>query len=114
VPVKQSPTTLTLQSGVNPKREPFVQLVANGEIVCQMRPAEARAFARTLLEAAEATEQDAFIYDWVINHVAAGEAQAIGLIVDFRRYRAERFGKSQGPTRPEDWVMPNREAGEPA
>ena len=30
----------------------------------------------------------------------------MGLIIDFRKYRAERTGKSQGPTKPTDWVMP--------
>jgi len=28
------------------------------------------------------------------------------MLVAFREFRAERTGKSQGPTNPRDWVMP--------
>ena len=94
------------QSGINPAGEPFVQLLRGTEIVCQMEPEQARDHARAILEAAEAAEQDAFIWDWVIHQVGCGPNQAAGLIADFRRYRALRTGKSQGPTRPTDWVKP--------
>lgn len=98
--------TLWHQSGVNPKGEPFVQLLLDEEIIAQMSPEQARDHARAITEAAEAAEQDAFIWDWVLNKVGAGKDQAYGLIVDFRKYRAEKTGKSQGPTSPRDWVMP--------
>lgn len=60
-------TCLELQSGVSASHEPFVQLLVDGAVVTQMDPGQAREFARNLLEAAEAAEQDAFIYDWVID-----------------------------------------------
>jgi hypothetical protein len=94
------------QSGISPHGEPFVQLLRDDKIIAQMSPEQARDHARAVTEAAEAAEQDAFIWDWVLNKVGAGKDQAYGLIVDFRKYRAERTGKSQGPTRPTDWVMP--------
>lgn len=94
------------QSGINPKGEPFVQLLLGEKIVAQMSVEQARDHAKAMIESAEAAEQDAFIYDWVINKVGSGPAQAAGLINDFRKYRAERTGKSQGPTNARDWVMP--------
>lgn len=98
------------QSGINPKGQPFVQLLLGMRIIGQMTPEEARDHGRAMLEAAEAAEQDAFMFDWVTHQVGAGPQQAAGLLVDFRRYRAERTGKSQGPTRPTDWVMPEKSA----
>ena len=92
------------QSGINQDGEPFVQLLRGMKIICQMDPEQARDHARAITEAAEAAEQDAFLYDWVL-----GKDQAMGFIIDFRKYRAERTGKSQGPTRPTDWIMPEPE-----
>lgn len=94
------------QSGVSPKGDPFVQLLLDEKIIAQMSPEQARDHARTVMEAAEAAEQDAFIFEWAQRKVGVGLEQAMALIVDFRKYRAERTGKSQGPTRPTDWVMP--------
>jgi hypothetical protein len=94
------------QSGVNQKGEPFVQLLLGEKIIGQMDPEQARDHARAILEAAEAAEQDAFLWSWVIEKVGAGPEQAAGMIVDFRKFRATRTGKSQGPTRPNDWVKP--------
>lgn len=96
------------QSGVNAAGEPFVQLLKGETVIGQMTPEEARDHAHAMLEAAEAAEQDAFIYDWVQNRVGCGREQAAGLLVDFRRYRAERSNKKGGPTRPGDWVMPEK------
>lgn len=98
--------TMWHQSGVNPRGEPFVQLLLDEEIIAQMSPEQARDHARAVTEAAEAAEQDAFMFEWVLRKVGAGTEQAMGLIVEFRQFRAERTGKSQGPTRPSDWVMP--------
>lgn len=96
------------QSGINPHGEPFVQLLQDDKIIGQMTPEQARDHARSMIEAAEAAEQDAFLWDWTIKTVGAEPLQAMGMIVEFRKYRAERTGKSQGPTRPTDWVMPDK------
>jgi hypothetical protein len=88
--------TLWHQSGVNAKGEPFVQLIQGTAVIGQMTPEQARDHGRAMIEAAEAAEQDAFIYDWVINKVGLGPTQAAGLIDDFRKYRLERTGKRSG------------------
>jgi len=97
------------QSGVNPKGEPFVQLIRGDKVIAQMSPEQARDHGHAIIEAAEAAEQDAFIYDWVLNRVGSGQEQAAGLLVDFRKYRSERTNKKGGPTRPDDWVSNKKE-----
>jgi hypothetical protein len=94
------------QSGVNPNGEPFVQLLRGEEIVGQMDVAQAREHARAVLEAAEAAEQDAFMMDFAQHKIGLDFERAGALLIAFRRFRAETTGKSQGPTRPTDWVMP--------
>ena len=105
-PEKLPDNVLWHQSGVNQKGEPFVQLIRGTEVIVQMDVQQAREHAQAVLESAEAAEQDAFIVDWVKTHVGAGDEQAVGLLMDFRRYRAERTGKKGGPMSPRDWVMP--------
>ena len=94
------------QSGINAKGEPFVQLIRGREVIAQMSVDEARDHGNTIIEAAEAAETDAFIFDWVCNVVGSGPQEAVGLLVDFRKYRVERTGKKHGATHPRDWVMP--------
>ncbi len=94
------------QSGVNLKGEPFVQLLRDTTIIAQMDPEQARDHARAITEAAESAEQDAFIFDWVLNKIGCGPAQASGLLQEFRQYRRERTGKSSGARNERDWVMP--------
>lgn len=97
------------QSGINLKGEPFVQLLRNEEIIGQMTPEQARAHAQATLEAAEASEQDAFLWDFAKSKIGMETEAAFKIITAFRAYRAEKTGKSQGPTRPTDWVMPPKE-----
>ena len=94
------------QSGVNPKGEPFVQLLLGEKIIGQMTPDEARDHARAITEAAESAEQDAFLLDFAQNKIGLPFQEAGKIIVAFREYRQERTGKSQGPRHPKDWVMP--------
>jgi hypothetical protein len=103
---KLSDDVLWHQSGVNRKGEPFVQLIRGETVIAQMDPEQARDHGRAILEAAEAAEQDAFIFDWVCNKVGSGPNEATVLLLEFRRYRAERTNKKGGPTRRDDWVMP--------
>lgn len=93
------------QSGVSPTGDPFVQLLRDETIIAQLSPEQARDHARAITEAAEAAEQDAFLFDF--GRLKLGDAQAgMRLIVAFREFRAERSDKSQGPRSPRDWVMP--------
>lgn len=94
------------QSGINLKGEPFVQLLKNTDIIGQMSPEQAREHAQATLEAAEASEQDAFLWDFTRNKMELEEGQAFMILQEFRKYREERTGKSSGPTRPTDWVFP--------
>jgi hypothetical protein len=108
MPEKPKTHSLWHQSGVNPHGVPFVQLILNDKVIAQMTPAEARDHARAITEAAEASETDAFLWTWVLDKVGADKPQAAGLIADFRRFREQSTGKSQGPTKPDDWVMPDK------
>lgn len=94
------------QSGVNPKGEPFVQLIVDDKVIGQMTPDEARDHARAITEAAEAAETDAFIFDWVQKEVGVGPVQAAGLLGEFRRWRETRTGKKGPPSDPAEFVMP--------
>ena len=94
------------QSGINQAGEPFVQLIRGTTVIAQMDVEQARDHGRAIIEAAEAAETDAFIYDWVVKRVGAGKEQAAGLLVDFRKYRTEVTGKRHGATSSRDWVMP--------
>lgn len=94
------------QSGVSPKGEPFVQLILDNEVIAQMSPEQARDHARTLTEAAEAAEQDAFLIDFGRNKLGLDREREGVLLVAFREWRAEQTGKSQGPRDKRDWVMP--------
>ena len=98
--------TLWHQSGVNPKGEPFVQLLLDTEIIGQLSPEQARDHARAITEAAEAAEQDAFLMDFAQKELGLKFEDAGRILVAFREYRAKTTGKSQGPTKPRDWVMP--------
>lgn len=104
----KSPQNRTLwhQSGVSPTGEPFIQLLLDEQIIAQLSPEMARDHARAILEAAEAAEQDAFIMAFAQKRIGLDFTQAGRLLMDFRAYRAELTGKSQGPSNPRDWVMP--------
>jgi hypothetical protein len=95
------------QSGVNPAGEPFVQLLRNETIIAQISVGQAREFAGALLQAAEAAEQDAFLISFARTEIGMSIQEAGKILIAFREYRARTTGKSQGPTRPTDWVMPD-------
>lgn len=100
------PKVLWHQSGVNQDGEPFVQLILNKKVIAQMSPQEARDHAQTVIEAAESAEQDAFIVDFARTQVGLDFNRAGRLLIEFRKYRALKSNKKQGPTRKTDWVMP--------
>lgn len=94
------------QSGVNPRGEPFVQLLLGNQIIGQMDPEQARDHARAITEAAEAAELDVFLLDWAQNRIGVPRDAAGAMVNEFREYRQKITGKSQGPRNPSDWVMP--------
>jgi hypothetical protein len=94
------------QSGINPKGEPFVQLIRGETVIAQMSAEQARDHARAILESAEAAEQDAFMVAWLKKKLGVDEATAMQVLIDFRNYRVEMTGKKSGATGPRDWVRP--------
>ena len=100
------------QSGVNKKGEPFVQLLMNDEVICQLAPEEARDHAKNVLEATEASEQDAFMLSFMQEKVGLDVARAMQVIVDFRAWREAR-GKKGPPSDPREFVRTDKhEKGE--
>ena len=106
MPDEEIPDPLWHQSGVNQKGEPFVQLILGTRVIGQMTPEEARDHARAITEAAEASEQDAFMLSFMQDKVGLDLSRAGQILVDFRAWRVERTGKRGGPTNRRDWVMP--------
>ena len=98
------------QSGVNKAGQPFVQLILDGQIIAQMTTDEARDHARAITEAAEASEQDAFMMQFLQEKIGLDFNRAGQVLVDFRSYRRRTF-KSGGPVSPDEWVMPQETDG---
>jgi hypothetical protein len=98
-------STLFHQSGVTPGGEPFVQLFVDDKCVAQFTPAGMRRLAFGFLEAAEAAEQDAFLFAWTKEEVGATPQGAAEMLVHFRRWREAR-GKESGPkSDPREFVV---------
>src|SRR6202023_3448946 len=85
------------QSGVNKHGEPFVQLLMDDEVLCQLDPEQARDHAKNILEATEASEQDAFLFSFMQKKVGLDIQRAMAVIVDFRQWREAR-GKKGPPS----------------
>ncbi len=58
--------------------------------VFQLGVAEAKSVAAQLLEAAEAAESDAFLFDFAIKELGLCREEGAGLIARFRDFRTER------------------------
>lgn len=108
---QEIPQIIWHQSGVNPKGEPFVQLLKGEHIIGQMSPEQARDHARAIMEAAEAAEQDAFMMAFLQQKIGLDFHQAGQVLIDFRNWRAHQTGKRGGPTNVRDWVMPDPNPG---
>lgn len=97
------------QSGVNKNGEPFVQLLMNDEPICQLTPEEARDHAKNVLEATEASEQDAFMFSFMQEKVGLDVNRAMQVIVDFRKWREAR-GKKGPPSDKSEFVVTDKHA----
>lgn len=83
-------------------RQPFVELKTDKlKAPLQLSPEEARDLAQNILEAAEAAEQDAFMFEYVSKDLNAGERAAAGIISAFRKWRDEHGQNRQGSANPE-------------
>jgi hypothetical protein len=95
------------QSGVNKHGEPFVQLLMDDSVICQLSPEEARDHAKNVLEATEASEQDAFMLSFMQQKVGLDVGKAMQVIVDFRKWREER-GKKGPPSDAREFVRTDK------
>jgi hypothetical protein len=95
------------QSGVNAKGEPFIQLFQDNEIICQLTPEQARDHAKNILEATEASEQDAFMLNFLQEKVGLDVGRAMQVIVDFRAWREAR-GKKGPPSDRREFVVTDK------
>ena len=69
-------------------RQPFVEIKDDRlKSPMQISPEEARDLALNLLEAAEAAEQDAFMFEFVSKDLNAGDQAAANIIGEFRKWR---------------------------
>jgi len=95
------------QSGVNAKGEPFVQLFQDEEIICQLTPEQARDHAKNVLEATEASEQDAFLLNFFQDKIGTDTQRAMQIVVEFRKWREER-GKKGPPSDAREFVRTDK------
>ena len=70
-------------------RKPFVDLQIGDRKPIQLDPSEARTVAARLLEAAEAAEQDAFLFEWAATALG-DDRTAAALLAEFRKWREGR------------------------
>lgn len=71
-------------------REPLVEVRLPGpEPRVQLRPAEARALALNILQAAEAAIGDGFVFTFARTRLDCSDAEAAGLMVALRGYRQQ-------------------------
>lgn len=85
---------LSMQSIVNLKLEPMVQLKWGRE-VGQLTPEEARQHARYVLECAEAAVHDAAMVRWLMERMELSKVSALQAMEALRKYR--------GDSTREDW-----------
>ena len=82
--------TLWASSGYGANsRQPFVT-VHWKDVVVQLSPDDARRFAISIVEAAEAAEQDAFLVEFTKESVGFDDAAAIALLSEYRTWREKR------------------------
>ena len=82
--------TINVESGYGGNtRQPFVEIKTDKlKEPLQMLPEEARDLASNLLQAAEAAEQDAFIFEF--HHELLGdEKMGATMLINFRKWRDE-------------------------
>lgn len=86
---KRSVINVTSGYGGN-TRQPFVEIKAKQiKEPMQLLPEEARDLALNILEAAEAAEQDAFIFEFHSQLVDGNENVGANMLVQFRKWRDE-------------------------
>lgn len=94
-------------SGVNQKREPFVQVFLGDHLLYAMDPGPAREHALAILAAAEASQTDAIFFRFMREMVGLkDDAQIARILLDWRRMREEQTGQKTAATSPGDQPLP--------
>lgn len=88
--MKEGTVLVTSGYGGN-TRQPFVEVTLPGHKSMQFDPQSARDLALSLLEGAEAAEQDAFLVEFSMKEFGVSLAQAGTLLVKARESRDKRF-----------------------
>ena len=70
-------------------RQSFVQL-HHGDWTIQCSPDEARQLAQSIVEAAEAAEQDGFLIEWAKQSIGVDDGAATQLLMEYRKWREAR------------------------
>ena len=85
---------IVVQSMVSHRtKEPKISIYWPKDVdASQMTPEEARAFARTIFECAEAAQQDAWLFDWATTKIGTDERGAGMLINELREWRGQQRG----------------------
>ncbi len=69
-------------------RQPFIEIKTDKlKEPLQLDPSAARDLAANLLQAAEASESDAFLFEFVSKELHAGDQAAGGILIAFRKWR---------------------------
>lgn len=86
---KQKQVVFSVSTGFGHRtQQPYVQvLIEAADFMTQMAPADARALAINLLQAAEAAEGDAFLISFLRQKVGAKDEAVAGILQDFRDWR---------------------------
>lgn len=87
-------TDITMASGVSAANgDPFVHLTATdekgNEMIGQATPTEMREHAMRYLEAAEAAETDAILFEWGKKEVGLDDQQLAAMLTVFRERRSQ-------------------------
>jgi len=92
---KQKQVVFSVSTGFGHRtQQPYVQvLIEAADFMTQMAPADARALAINLLQAAEAAEGDAFLISFLRRKVGANDEAVAGILQEFRNWR-ERTSQS--------------------
>lgn len=69
-------------------RQPFVEIKTDKlKEPLQLSPEEARDLASNLLQAAEASENDAFMFEFISKELHAGDNAGANILMEFRKWR---------------------------
>ena len=76
-------------------REPMVSIYwPTNQDAAQLTPEAARRFALSIIESAEAAEQDAFLIAWGTTKIGLDDGRAAQILNDYRNWRVERRGET--------------------